>query len=77
MTVQAAKAGYGVQIKQRALKTMDPQQLQLMVYEAVNWAEQEAATAALSRVREQKLKEQIERLMALNKNLENTLWNRK
>lgn len=61
------------QIQSEALRTQDPAVLYSLVEAALKLAEFEAARAALSQAREQKLKQQVQRQIQMITNLEQTL----
>lgn len=65
------------QIISAALKTQSSAVLFLLVQEAVELAKFAQSKEELSRVREKKLTEQVQRQTALIDNLEKTLWSKK
>jgi len=62
------------QLLQRALKTQDHRELYLILEEALSLVSFNEAQLGFSKVREQKLKDQVERQTAMITNLEKTLW---
>ena len=65
------------EILTQALATQDPARLYQLVEQALELAQFHAAQAGFSKLREQKLQEQVKRQAAMIDNLEKTLWGRK
>ena len=59
------------------MKTRDPNELLNLIEKALELAEFNGAQLAISRVNEKKLREQVERQIAMIDNLEKTLWGKK
>ena len=66
-----------IEILSAAMKTRDPNELLNLIEKALDLAEFNGAQLAISRVNEKKLREQVERQIAMIDNLEKTLWGKK
>ena len=66
-----------IEILSAAMKTRDPNELLNLIEKALELAEFNGAQLAISRVNEKKLREQVERQIAMIDNLEKTLWGKK
>lgn len=62
------------QLIQAALKTQDPSVLFSLLQQAIDLADFHASKVEFAKVREVKLKQQIERQTEMIANLEKTLW---